>query len=36
VEPGDYFLVAAPLKIEGSDGAPARVVLIRGLRAQPW
>jgi arylformamidase len=32
VEPGDYFLVAAPLKIEGSDGAPARVLLIRGLR----
>jgi arylformamidase len=31
VEPGDYFLVAAPLKIEGSDGAPARVLLIRGL-----
>lgn len=33
VEPGAYFLVAAPLKIEGSDGAPARVLLIRGLRA---
>ncbi|HMJ00523.1 MAG TPA: cyclase family protein [Gaiellaceae bacterium] len=33
VEPGDYFLVAAPLKIEGSDGAPARVLLIRGLPA---
>ncbi len=32
VEPGDYFLVAAPLKIEGSDGAPARVLLLRGLR----
>jgi arylformamidase len=32
VEPGDYFLVAAPLRIEGSDGAPARVLLIRGLR----
>ena len=31
VEPGDYFLVAAPLKIEGSDGAPARVLLVRGL-----
>jgi arylformamidase len=31
IEPGDYFLVAAPLKIEGSDGAPARVLLLRGL-----
>ena len=31
VDPGDYFLVAAPLRIEGSDGAPARVLLIRGL-----
>jgi arylformamidase len=31
VEPGDYFLVAAPLKIEGSDGAPARVLLIRDI-----
>jgi arylformamidase len=31
VDPGDYFLFAAPLKIEGSDGAPARVVLVRGL-----
>lgn len=32
VEPGAYFLVAAPLRIEDSDGAPARVLLIRGLR----
>jgi arylformamidase len=31
VEPGEYFLFAAPLKIESSDGAPARVVLVRGL-----
>jgi len=31
IEPGDYFLVAAPLKIQGSDGAPARVLLVRGL-----
>ena len=31
IEPGDYFLVAAPLKIEGSDGAPARVLLVRGI-----
>jgi arylformamidase len=29
VEPGDYELVCAPLKIAGSDGAPARVLLIR-------
>jgi arylformamidase len=31
IEPGEYFLVAAPLKIEGSDGAPARVLLLRGF-----
>jgi len=31
IDPGDYFLVAAPLKIEGSDGAPARVLLVRGI-----
>jgi arylformamidase len=29
VEPGDYRLVCAPLKLVGSDGAPARVLLIR-------
>jgi arylformamidase len=29
VEPGEYRLVALPLKIVGSDGAPARVVLIK-------
>ena len=28
VEPGEYELVCLPLRIEGSDGAPARVVLI--------
>jgi arylformamidase len=28
VEPGDYTLVAVPLKIEGGDGAPCRAVLI--------
>jgi arylformamidase len=28
VEPGDYTLVAAPLKIAGADGAPCRAVLI--------
>lgn len=32
VEPGRYELVCLPLKIVGSDGAPARVVLIRGRR----
>jgi arylformamidase len=29
VEPGDYQLVCAPLKLVGSDGAPARVLLLR-------
>jgi arylformamidase len=29
VEPGPYNLVCLPIKIAGSDGAPARVVLIR-------
>lgn len=28
VEPGDYELFCLPLRLEGSDGAPARVVLI--------
>jgi arylformamidase len=28
VEPGEYELVCAPLKLVGSDGAPARVLLI--------
>jgi arylformamidase len=31
VEPGEYFLVCAPLKLVGSDGAPARVLLLRGI-----
>ena len=31
VEPGDYDLICAPLKLVGSDGAPARVLLRRGL-----
>lgn len=31
VEPGDYDLICAPLKLVGSDGAPARVFLRRGL-----
>jgi arylformamidase len=29
VEPGDYRLVCAPLKLVGSDGAPARALLLR-------
>jgi arylformamidase len=29
VEPGDYELICAPLKLVGSDGAPARVFLRR-------
>ena len=28
VEPGAYFMVALPLKLKNSDGAPARVVLV--------
>jgi arylformamidase len=31
VEPGEYLLVCAPLKLVGADGAPARVFLVRGL-----
>jgi arylformamidase len=29
VDPGDYQLVCAPLRLVGSDGAPARVLLMR-------
>jgi len=29
IEPGDYELICAPLKLVGSDGAPARVLLRR-------
>jgi len=29
VEPGEYTLLCLPLKIKGSDGAPARVMLMR-------
>jgi len=29
INPGEYFLVALPLKIKNCDGAPARVVLIK-------
>ncbi|MDP9727412.1 cyclase family protein [Alicyclobacillus tolerans] len=31
IVPGEYFMVAAPLYIEGIEAAPARVVLIEGL-----
>lgn len=31
VEPGEYFLACLPLKLAGSDGAPARAILIRNL-----
>ena len=29
VEPGEYFLACLPLKLAGSDGSPARAILIR-------
>src|SRR5437588_216500 len=29
VEPGEYRLICAPLKLEGAEGAPARVLLLR-------
>jgi arylformamidase len=31
VEPGEYFLACLPLKLEDSDGSPARAILVRGL-----
>lgn len=30
VEQGDYFMVAAPLKLVGTDASPARVMLLEG------
>ncbi|MCA1688620.1 MAG: cyclase family protein [Actinobacteria bacterium] len=30
VEPGEYFLACLPLKLAGSDGSPARAILMRG------
>ncbi len=33
VRPGDYTLVCLPVKLQGSDGAPARAVLVRGTLA---
>jgi arylformamidase len=32
IEQGEYFMVAAPLKVVGTDGSPARVLLFEGLR----
>ena len=32
VEPGEYVLVCLPIKLAGSDGAPARAVLMRDSR----
>jgi kynurenine formamidase len=29
IDEGEYLLFAAPLKIEGAEGAPARVVLVK-------
>lgn len=29
VEPGEYRLICAPLKLAGAEGAPARVLLLR-------
>ncbi|MUV37331.1 Arylformamidase [Lentibacillus sp. JNUCC-1] len=31
VEEGEYFMVAAPLRIEGTDASPARVLLMDGV-----
>ena len=31
IEPGDYTLIALPLKIAGAEGCPIRAVLMRGL-----
>lgn len=32
IEQGEYFMVAAPLKLTGTDASPARVLLFEGLR----
>lgn len=29
VDPGEYFLICLPMKLEGSDGAPVRAILAR-------
>lgn len=33
VEAGEYFMAAAPLKLQGTDASPARVILIEGFTA---
>ncbi|WML47601.1 cyclase family protein [Neobacillus sp. PS3-34] len=33
VDPGEYFMAAAPLKLQGTDASPARVILIEGFKA---
>lgn len=35
VEQGEYFMVAAPLKLVGTDAAPARVLLFEGGKITP-
>lgn len=32
VPQGEYFMVAAPIKVQGTDAAPARVLLFEGLQ----
>ncbi|MCA0987682.1 cyclase family protein [Guptibacillus algicola] len=32
VDAGQYFMVAAPLKLQGTDASPARVLLFEGLK----
>lgn len=32
IEQGEYFMVAAPLKLEGTDASPARVLLFEGMQ----
>jgi len=36
VEEGDYLLVALPLRLQGVDGSPARVILIEGEECLRW
>ncbi|WP_053367049.1 cyclase family protein [Bacillus sp. FJAT-27245] len=31
VRQGEYFMVAAPLKLQGTDAAPARILLLEGI-----
>jgi Predicted metal-dependent hydrolase len=31
VDPGEYFLMCLPLKLKGTDGAPARVMLLKKM-----